>query len=85
MRPSSYSIHLDPLDGIILHNNFLGASDLSIGESSAVLRIAPLEFRRLWNITVFAYDCEHHPLTGEMELGIEGTVHIHVANTLTPN
>ena len=39
-------------------------------ESSVVLEVDSLPFRRLWNSTVYAHNCEEHPLTiGSMELG----------------
>ena len=39
-----------------------------------MLEIAPLFFRRLWSIRVYAHDCEYHPLTDELELGIKGPI-----------
>ena len=62
------------LDGIKPQDNLSEASVLTNGEDSIVLEIAPLPFRRLWNITAFAYDCEHHPLMDKMELGIEASI-----------
>ena len=35
-----------------------------------VLEVAPLPFKRLWNITVFAHDCDERPLTKEIEVGL---------------
>lgn len=67
--PASYSIHFDSLDGIQTNDIFLNASVVSITENFTILEIAPLEFRRLWNITVFTYNCEQHLLTKEIELG----------------
>ena len=39
-----------------------------------MLEIAPLFFRRLWSIRVYAHNCEYHPLTDKLELGIKGPI-----------
>ena len=72
IRPVSYSIYLDPLDdlNVYTHDEFLDVTAFSYEETAIVLKVAPLPFRRLWNVTVFAYDCDNHPLMEEMELGL---------------
>ena len=64
------------LDGVKTHDSLTEASIVTNGEDSesVVLEIVSLPFRRLWNITVYAYDCEHQPLMDEMELGIKGSI-----------
>lgn len=69
-----YSIFFSSLDGVETHANFSEASALANGKDFVVLEIAPLFFRRLWSIRVYAHDCECHPLTDELELGIKGPI-----------
>ena len=72
IRPASYSLYLDSLDdlNIYTHDEFLDVTAFSYEETAIVLKVAPLPFRRLWNVTVFAYDCDNHPLMEGMELGL---------------
>ena len=58
------------IDGVNTYDNLSKACTLINGEESIVLELAPLPFRRLWSIEVYAHNCAQHPLTEEMELGI---------------
>ena len=71
-----YSIFFNSLDGVETHPNFSEASNLANRKDFVVLEIAPLSFRRLWSIRVYAHDCEYHPLTDELELGIKDPINI---------
>ena len=72
-----YSVSLNSLDGYQTHDDLLEARSFSEKENKVVLELLRLPFRRLWNITVFAHDCEHHPLVEDMELGCDHDVHVH--------
>ena len=67
-KPISYSLLLVSNDGIdeatIVHR----ATIDEMIENSVKLGLQPLPFRRRWNYTVIAYDCNQHPLTNIAEL-----------------
>ena len=70
--PTTHSVSLDSLDGLKDYNRFIVpavATGSELSSTSVVLEMAPLPFRRLWNVTVFAHDCNYHPLTKRIELG----------------
>ena len=65
-----YYVSLDSLDGLKDYMGLIVPVVATGSElSSTVLEIAPLPFRRLWNVTVFAHDCDYHSLTQGIELG----------------
>ena len=61
---------LNSIDGSEEYNNILVSVDTHImSEYSIALDIVSLPFRRLWNVDVFAHNCENHALTENIEIG----------------
>ena len=69
--PASYSAILMAVDGLDEYDTIsrLALRITDRQNADIVLKLSPLPFRRIWNVTVFAYNCKEHQLTESFELG----------------
>ena len=71
IQPASYSVLMKALDG--LEGYYDGHLAPAIYRDN-ILELAPLPFRRLWNVTVLAHNCKEHQITKSFELGDQNSV-----------
>ena len=68
VNADSYSLSLDPIGNE--DDDLLLIPTTAVTNDSSVILEVPLQFRKLWNCTVLAHDCEMHPVTAVLELSI---------------
>ena len=66
--PASYLVTLQALDG--LDENKASIVMTNVQSTNVVLELASVAFRRLWNVTIFAYNCKEHQIIESFELGL---------------